>query len=181
MRCAFLLVMAAGLSGQQEKRAAPPLSPGALVAAFDEQLQVRFLDPRLGFGMSRLCGPIGGHGALTQAGKSLRKLPQPGSPAWRDPQCGGRDWAPFRPRNTQEQWVDGEIKRARLEIMTLLVGGVRRTLEGPVVVGNDDPSGLDEIRSQLLPRIARTPIGEDALKNWTVAVRPVRASRESCL
>ena len=174
------LALAFSLYGQQERQAASPLSPGALVAALDEQLQLRFLDPRLGFGISRLCGPLG-HGALGQVNQTLRRLPQPTDPRWQNAQCGGRDWAPFRPRNRQEEWVAAEIKRANVEIWTLLVGGARRTLEGPVVVGSDAPRELNEIRRQLLPRIARTPIPADALKDWQVAVKVVRASRESCL
>ncbi len=174
------LVMAGGLCGQERRLAPQTLVPRALVASLDEQIQIRFLDPRLGFGMSRLCGPMG-HGALGQVTQSLRRLPQPNDPGWRNAVCGGRDWAPFRPRNRQEQWVVSEIKDANVEIWTLLVGGVRRTLEGPVVAGSDAPQGLNEVRRLLLPRIAKTPIPEEALENWQVAVRPVRASRESCL
>jgi hypothetical protein len=151
-----------------------------LVAAFDEQIQVRFLDPRLGFGISRLCGPVS-HGALGQMSQTLRRIPQPDNPGWLNPQCGGRDWAPFRPRNSQEKWVLGEIERANVEIWALLVSGVRRTLEGPVVAGNQAPQQLDDLRRKLLPRIAATPIPDTPLDQWQVAIRPVRASRESCL
>jgi hypothetical protein len=77
--------------------------------------------------------------------------------------------------------VASEVKNANVEIWTFLVGGVRRTLEGPVVAGSDTPQGLNEVRRLLLPRIARTPIPEDPLENWQVVVRAVRASRESCL
>ncbi len=98
---AAALGIAFGVYGQQQKQAGAPLSPAALVAAFDEQIQVRFLDPKLGFGMSRLCGPIG-HGALGQVSQMLRRLPQPDDPRWENAQCGKRDWAPFRPRNAQE-------------------------------------------------------------------------------
>ena len=77
--------------------------------------------------------------------------------------------------------MDGEIKRANVEIWTLLVGGAHRTLEGPVVAGGDAPQGLNEVRRQLLARIAKTPIPEDILGQWRVAVKPVRATRESCV
>jgi len=40
---------------------------------------------------------------------------------------------------------------------------------------------LDEIRRQLLPRIAQTPIPEGDLGHWQAVIRPVKASRESCL
>jgi hypothetical protein len=118
---------------------------------------------------------------LQQAPEVLRRLPQPDDPSWRNADCGSEDWVSFRPRNQQEMWVDGEIKRAKAEIWTLLVGGVRRTLEGPVVAGGDAPRGLNEVRGELLTRIARTPIPEDALGQWHVAVKPVRASRASCM
>ena len=68
-----------------------------------------------------------------------------------------------------------------MEIWTLLVGGVRRSLEGPVVVGSNAPEDLNEVRRQLLPRVAKTPIPEDGLEHWQVVVRPVLATRESCL
>jgi hypothetical protein len=174
------LTLTAALFAQQQQQSTRPLSAGALVSALDEQVQLRFLDPRLGFGITRLCGPIG-HGALGQTNQTLRRLPQPSDPHWRNAQCGGRDWAPFRPRNAQEEWVVSEVKRARLEIWTLLVGGARRTLEGPVVVGNDAPREMDEIRRQLLSRVVRTPIPDDALNQWQVSVKPVRASRETCV
>jgi len=91
---------------------------------------------------------------------------------------GGRK---FRPRNPQEQWVDGEIKRANMEIWTLLVGGVHRTLEGLVVAGGNAPQGLNEVRRPLLARIAKTPIPDNVLGQWRVAVKPVRATREACV
>jgi len=146
---AAALILSDSLSGQEGKQAARPLSPTALVSALDEQLQIRFLDPRLGFGMSRLCGPMG-HGALGDTTQVLRRLPQSDDPGWRNAQCGGRDWAPFRPRNRQEQWVATEVHSSRVEIWTFLVGGVRRTLEGPVVSGNGNPQALNEARRLLL-------------------------------
>jgi len=172
-----LLVVAMGLAMQLPGQ---HLGPSAVVAALDEQLQLRFRDTTLGFGISRLCG-TNVHGALAQAKQPLRQFPQPGNPVWRNEGCGTKDWALFRPRNPQEQWVDGEIKRARLEIWTLLVGGVRRTLEGPVVAGVAAPGGLNEVRGQLLPRIAKSPIPEETLGSWQVVVKPVRATHESCI
>ena len=77
--------------------------------------------------------------------------------------------------------MEGEIKRANVEIWTLLVGGMHRTLEGPVVAGGDAPQGLNEMRRQLLGRIGKTPIPEDVLGEWRVVVKPVMATRESCV
>lgn len=174
------LLMSVSALAQQPQQAGPPLSPGALVAALDEQIQVRFLDHRLGFGISRLCGPMG-HGVLGQKAQTLRRLPQPGDPGWMNAACGGRDWALFRPRNEQEKWAIGEIEKGKVEVWALLVGAARRTLEGPVVAGSTDPQGLNEVRRQLLPVVAQTPIPEKDLAGWRVAVRPVRATQDACL
>lgn len=150
------------------------------MAAFDEQIQVRFLDPRLGFGLMRLCAPPG-HSAMRQLHEEPRVLPTPDNPSWRNRGCGAADWARFRPRNRQEQWAAREVGRGDVAIMTFLVGGVHRTMEGPVIVGGGPPADLNELRRRLLPRIKETPIPEDPLGEWRVAVRSVRATRESCV
>jgi hypothetical protein len=164
----------------QQQSQSPPLAPGALVAALDEQFQVRFLDTKLGFGISRLCGPMG-HRTLKQLYEGPRKLPQPRSPGWRNPECGPNDWAPFRPGTKQEKWVADEIARGKVEIWTLLAGEARRQLEGPVVAGNDNPKGLDGVREELLRRVKLTPIPEGDIGGWKVVVRAVRAVEESCV
>ena len=164
----------------QQAAQKPPLSPTALVAALDEQLQLRFLDPRQGFGITRLCGAVG-HGPLGRPAQTLRQLPQPDDPTWRNPNCGTRDWAPFEPRNSEEKWVAGEVSRAKVEVWALLVGERHRTLEGPVVVGNSAPQQMNEVRRALLPRVARTPISEEPLSGWRVLVKPVKASRDDCV
>jgi len=133
-----------------------------------------------GFGITRLCGPVG-HGPLGRPTQTLRQLPQPDDPTWRNPACSSRDWAPFEARNSQEEWVAGEVARAGVEIWALLIGEANRTLEGPVVLGTDSPVGMNEIRRELLTRAAETPIPDAPLAGWSVVVRPVRASDESCL
>lgn len=176
MRVELLIVMA-GLIMQLQGES---LSPGALVGAFDEQMQLRFLDSSLGLGMSRVCAGKT-HYSLSNLEHGVRRFPQPTNPTWSNPRCGEKDWISFQPRNSQEQWVDGEIKRAKVEIWTLLVSAVHRTLEGPVVAGGTAPQDMDDVRSQLLPRVAKTPISEGRLGMWRVTVKPVRASQESCI
>jgi len=172
--------LAAVLAPAQQRLQSPPLAPAALVSALDEQFQVRFLDTKLGFGISRLCGPTG-HRALKQLYEGPRKLPQPRSPGWRNPECGPNDWAPFRARNKQERWVAEEIARGKVEIWTLLAGEARRQLEGPVVAGTESPEGLDGVREELLKRVKQTPIPEGDIGGWKVSVRAVRAVEESCV
>lgn len=157
----------------------PPLRPTALVSALDEQIQLRFLDTGVGFGMSRICGPVG-HGALGRP-ESLRRFPQAPDFVWRNSACGGLDWVSFRPVNSQETWVVNEVDRAKVEIWTMLVSAKQRSLEGPVVLGTESPESLTDIRRQLLARAAKPPISEDPLDNWQVVVKPIRASREACL
>jgi hypothetical protein len=172
-----MLVAMAGLVMQLQGES---LSPAALVAAFDEQMQLRFLDSSRGVGIIRACDAKL-HSSLSDWRHPLRRLPQPTNPTWSNPACGDKDWVSFQPRNPQEEWVDGEIKRTKVEVWTLLVGAAGRTLEGPVVAGGTTPQGMDDVRSQLLPRIAKTPISEGTLGPWRVSVKPVRASRESCM
>jgi hypothetical protein len=176
---AVAVAFAASVPAQQVQQR-QPLTTTALVAALDEQLQLRFLDVRLGFGMSRLCGPVR-HGPLGRPAQTLRRLPQPGDPRWSNWACGSRDWAAFEPRNPQEQWVAREVNRAKVEIWAFLVGARHRTLEGPVVLGNPNPQQMDEVRRTLLPRVAQTPIPVESLSGWQVQVKPVKASRNECI
>lgn len=175
-RRAFLVLAAAAAA----RTADPPLAPRAVVAALDEQVQLRFLDAGFGFGMSRICGPIG-HTALSRPGAGLRIFPQPPAFRWLNPSCGSVDWAPFRPLNSQESWVLREAAQAGVEIWTFLVHASERSVEGPVVIGTGTPGNLAEIRQQLLGRAAQSAIPEDPIEGWDVLVKPVRASREACI
>jgi len=117
---AAVLVMCGSALGQQVSQATRPLSPAALVAAFDEQIQVRFLDTRLGFGISRLCGPMS-HGALGQMNQTLRRLPQPSDPVGETAMRRARLGTIPAPATARKSGCWARSRRANVEIWSLLV------------------------------------------------------------
>lgn len=139
----------------------PLLPPRAIVAALDEQLQLRFVDDRSGFGFERLCRPM--------THRSVGLSPD---------NCINLQWSLFQPRNQQETWVQREANRANIEVLTFLTGKNTR-LHGPLALTNDPHTDLTRLRRLVIE--ARKSHREEAIDDWQVIVRPVRASRKSCL
>jgi hypothetical protein len=156
------------------------LTQSAIVAAVDEQFQLRFREPDFGaFGFTRMCAPEV-HTALVAASRSAKRQLRRRSTnrSLLFGSCGSADWAFFEPRNQSESWVHEQSRKAHVEVWTLLVSAADAAVQGPVVLASEAPAAVDRVQTELLARARQLPLSEQPFEEWTVTVRPVRARTE---
>jgi hypothetical protein len=171
-----------GRLAAEPARDSPKLAASAVVSALDERIQLRFRDPELGtFGFTRMCPPDV-HQPLTarDARTSGKALPKKSTSPFLFGNCGAREWAPFEPRNREEEWIKKEALKSDVEVWMLLVGVADGAVQGPVVLGSAEvrDADLQKVQGELVRRAARLPVSESGFEAWQVAVRPVRARAE---
>jgi len=160
----FLSLTAALLSAANLPTDKP--APPAEISQLDECIQQRFLD-RTSFGMSRIAAPRPSHAFRV-----------------------------FEPENLVEQRIVDRLRRKGFAVAVFLVGRLaladpaastpRAGLQGPAFVTSPGAQLPDKAALLWEGRRALASIGEreglDIKKgDWTIAIRPLRASSQACI
>lgn len=158
------------------------------ISRLDDYIQMRFLD-RTTFGINRMGGPM--PTTPLEPGVPFRMKVSPRNEAFLS------HMRMFRPENPTEQSVVDQLRQKGFEVAAYLIGHQalaetpvptpRAGLQGPVsITSRSDTQFADETflfseGKKALASIGQGP-GYDVKKgDWNMAIRPLRASNQTCI